>query len=114
MAVAAPSHAALCIACNYPLRDMAAPRCAECGREFNPENPASMNLTGRPVGGLARRLLRPPLWALHLIALVTLSAHLWLARLPWPMKPRQGLALEWSWAAIAVIWGVLLILWLFT
>src|SRR4051794_26855319 len=48
----------LCLGCNYPLRGLADPRCPECGRAFDPADPRTMN-PGRPLGPVARQLLRP-------------------------------------------------------
>src|SRR3954452_22308042 len=50
--------AALCLTCNYALRGLESHRCPECGREFDPDEPLSMNL-GLPRGRLALMLLRP-------------------------------------------------------
>lgn len=50
---------ALCGGCNYPLRGLAEPRCPECGRGFDPNDPRTMNL-GRPTTALARWALAPP------------------------------------------------------
>jgi len=52
---------ACCWDCGYSLRALEQCRCPECGRSFNPADPASMNL-GLPMGPLARRLLRPAAW----------------------------------------------------
>jgi hypothetical protein len=47
-----------CIDCNYPLQGLTSNRCPECGRAFDPADPKS--ISARPVGPLARFLLRPP------------------------------------------------------
>ena len=49
---------ALCLDCNYPLVGLPTPRCPECGRDFDPAVPATMNL-GRPMPPLVRWLLEP-------------------------------------------------------
>jgi hypothetical protein len=57
--MAAPDHtSARCWQCGYPLRDLPADRCPECGRPFDPAAPATMNF-GRPMGRLARAALAP-------------------------------------------------------
>src|SRR5438105_4974504 len=48
----------LCIGCNYSLRGLSSHRCPECGRGFDPNDPWSMN-TGRPLGPLAKFIIRP-------------------------------------------------------
>ena len=37
---------ARCKSCLYPLRDLSAPRCPECGRTFDPFDPHTMNAPG--------------------------------------------------------------------
>ncbi len=48
--------AARCLGCRYPLRGLDGRRCPECGQAFDPADPASMRLPGRP----PRR--RPPVF----------------------------------------------------
>jgi hypothetical protein len=47
---------ALCLKCNYALRGLISTRCPECGAEFDPSNPWTMNL-GRPMPRWARRAI---------------------------------------------------------
>jgi hypothetical protein len=49
---------ALCLDCNYPLGNLPASRCPECGRDFDPRNPATFN-SARPLNALDRTLLAP-------------------------------------------------------
>ncbi len=35
-----------CLACGYSLRGLADPRCPECGRSFDPANPATYSIRG--------------------------------------------------------------------
>jgi hypothetical protein len=49
---------ALCLGCNYPLRDLDTRRCPECGRAFDPDDPTTFN-PGRPLDALARAVLAP-------------------------------------------------------
>ena len=48
----------LCLDCNYPLHALPMPRCPECGRDFDPRNPATFN-AARPLNWLDRKLLAP-------------------------------------------------------
>jgi len=69
---------ALCMGCNYALRGLSDPRCPECGRPFDPDDFATMNL-GRPLKRVARFLLRPTgRWAYVGQAVVT-AWGLWLS-----------------------------------
>jgi hypothetical protein len=77
----------LCIDCNYPLHGLATPRCPECGREFHPNLPATMNM-GRAVRPVGRRLLRPTVWFTLLAALLSTAAMLSVTRFP-PGRPRS-------------------------
>src|SRR4051812_2639167 len=49
---------ALCLACNYPLRDLPSNRCPECGRDFDPADAWSM-WVGAPKPRLIRSLTEP-------------------------------------------------------
>jgi hypothetical protein len=50
-----------CISCGYALRGLDEPRCPECGRSFDRDNPATFN-SGRQCGPVARWLLKPTRW----------------------------------------------------
>jgi len=52
----AANESALCIGCNYQLRDLTIQRCPECGRAFDPAN--------RPVHVFALRLRQHGGWRL--------------------------------------------------
>jgi hypothetical protein len=67
---------ALCIACNYPLRGLSSTRCPECGREFDPADPWTME-TRRPVPQYQRWLVDPvgP-WTWRLVY-IGVGATLW-------------------------------------
>lgn len=56
-----PAPAPTCLTCNYALTGVAAPRCPECGRDFDPANPTTFG-PREPL--LPRALARcaPPLW----------------------------------------------------
>src|SRR4051812_33799815 len=71
----------LCLDCNYPLFGLPTPRCPECGREFDPMNPATMNM-GRELTELAKWVLGPLRWPVNLLSWGALAYALWQARLP--------------------------------
>jgi hypothetical protein len=73
----------LCWECGYPLKGLPTPRCPECGRAFDPADPATMNL-GRHVGGFAGKLLRPPGWPLYTFTLLAALVSVWAAASPMP------------------------------
>ena len=69
-----PTPNARCLNCNYPLHSLPTNTCPECGQQFNPANPATMNL-GKTPGPLARKLLTHtglPTLLLALAASITL------------------------------------------
>ena len=72
---------AFCRTCDYPLRDLTTPRCAECGHSFDPANPATMNL-GEPLGPLARFLLGRVSWPTALLILLPSACLLCAATQP--------------------------------
>src|SRR5687767_11054865 len=73
--------AGLCLGCNYPLRGLASRRCPECGRRFDPKEPASIN-PGRPIGRIGRWMLRPVGRGTVLLGLAAAAALVWSSRLP--------------------------------
>lgn len=96
------SDNSLCLDCDYPLRGLATPRCPECGRGFDPNDPWTMNL-GLPMRRALRWLLRPPGWwtvagAIVAAAMVVSDTN------PGPTRWNRtllGLAL---WAVIGIVW----------
>lgn len=71
----------LCLDCNYALWGLPTPRCPECGREFDPLDPKSMNM-GRALSPLAQWLLGPIRWPVSLLTWGAILYSLWTARLP--------------------------------
>jgi hypothetical protein len=57
----APPQVGICRDCNYPLRELPDPRCPECGRAFDPKDPATMNM-GRPMGAVCRWIMGRAAW----------------------------------------------------
>jgi hypothetical protein len=71
----------LCLDCNYPLWGLPTPRCPECGREFDPLDPKSMNM-GRSLTAFARWAMGPLRWPVNLLSWAAMGYALWMARLP--------------------------------
>jgi hypothetical protein len=72
-----------CWECGYALRGLPTPRCPECGRRFDPADPASMNM-GEDPRPWVRRLMRPPGWPLHALTAVAILLSVWAAAAPMP------------------------------
>ena len=58
-----------CLGCDYDLSRLTTPRCPECGRAFDPRDPASFH-GGRPMPDWARWWLRPIGWPTFVITAV--------------------------------------------
>src|SRR4051812_24704590 len=58
---AAGAPIGLCLPCGYALHGLPTPRCPECGREFDPLDPKTMNM-GRELSELAKFVLGPVRW----------------------------------------------------
>lgn len=71
----------LCLDCGYALHGLATPRCPECGREFDPLDPKTMNM-GRPLSAAAQWVLGPVRWPVSLLTWAAVAFALWMARLP--------------------------------
>ena len=71
----------LCLDCGYSLRGLPTPRCPECGREFDPLDPKTMNM-GRELSALAKWVLGPIRWPLSFLTWGAIAFSLWSARLP--------------------------------
>lgn len=71
-----------CLTCDYSLTSLPEPRCPECGRPFDPADPHTVNLTGRPFPALARFLAKPVGLPLYLLALTAFTWPLWEYRKP--------------------------------
>jgi hypothetical protein len=55
------SPEARCLDCGYILLGLTESRCPECGKEFSPDDPSTVN-QGRPYGDLVRWALQPTKW----------------------------------------------------
>jgi hypothetical protein len=97
----------LCWECGYPLKGLPTPRCPECGRPFDPADPATMNM-GEHVGAFAARLLRPPGWPLYTATACAALVSVWAAAAPMPSgQIGPMLASVWERASRAGWVGVL-------
>lgn len=100
----------LCLDCGYALRGLPTPRCPECGREFDPLDPATMNM-GRELSSLAKWVLGPIRWEVNLMSWGALVFAIWSARQPGEELARSGgwlilvgLATLWlAWPLVRVI-----------
>src|SRR5688572_1775855 len=79
--VATEQPIGLCLTCGYPLHGLPTPRCPECGREFDPLDPRTMNM-GRELSELAKFVLGPVRWPVSLMSWGAIAISLWYARLP--------------------------------
>src|SRR5215212_9585792 len=94
----------LCLGCNYPLWGLPAARCPECGREFDPLEPATMNM-GRELSAVARWVLGPVRWPVNLLSWVALAYSVWVSRLPGAQFVQSGSIV------ILIMLGVLWLMW---
>jgi hypothetical protein len=114
-----------CWECGYSLRGLETPRCPECGRPFDPNDPTTMNM-GISVGPVKRWLMRPPGWPLYLLTGAAALVSLWAAAAPtWPglFVDTLGHPEEWHPVASdfglpegrflwgAVLWTIVLLTW---
>src|SRR5678816_1543008 len=91
----------LCLDCNYPLHGLPTPRCPECGREFDPSDPSTMNM-GRPLTALNLWILGPVRWPVSVLTWGAMAFALWHARLPGgKVRISGGL---WILLGLGVVW----------
>ncbi len=92
----------LCLDCDYPLQHLQTNRCPECGREFDPADPKSMNM-GRKIGTTAWWWIGPVSRKMYAAIGFGLLLTLWYARLPNNIfQPMTTACLIW--AGIAMVW----------
>src|SRR5216110_73209 len=70
-----------CWECGYSLRGLTEARCPECGRPFDPADERTMNM-GQDVRRLARFLMKPPGWMMHVLTALAVLMSLWAAAVP--------------------------------
>jgi len=99
---------AMCLQCNYPLRGIHDGRCPECGHAFDATEPATMNLTGKPIGRLARLLMKPPMRLFALLMLAVGLWQLWASRWPAGMTDDQRGVLHRIWFFAGFAWCAVL------
>jgi hypothetical protein len=90
-----------CLNCAYCLHGLSEQRCPECGRQFDPEKPATFSI--RPIGRLAAYLLTPPGWVLHVYVILSSGCLLWLFS-----NPASSL---WGWLFGLLMWSPLALFW---
>lgn len=89
-----------CAACGYFLRGLEAPRCPECGREFDPSDPTTYRIMEPGAGGPAARVKELlVVVALYVACLAVMGPSLRLSQ--WYVAPEnnQGAAEAMSWLA---------------
>ena len=64
-----------CLGCNYGLKGLPENRCPECGREFDPENPATFS-HANSMGDVARFFSKPIGWPTNAAAIAILALGL--------------------------------------
>src|SRR2546421_12761742 len=72
-----------CWECGYSLRGLESRRCPECGRGFDPNDPATMNM-GENVSAFARRMMKPPGWPMYSLVALAALVSVWAAASPMP------------------------------
>jgi hypothetical protein len=94
----------LCLDCDYPLQGLQTTRCPECGREFDPNDPCTMNM-GRKIGDMTWWWLGPISSKLYALTLVAAVVTLWFARLPNNIFQPMPIACI-IWITIGAVWFV--------
>ena len=99
---ASRSNNTFCLGCGYPLRQLAANRCPECGRAFDPANPRTMSIR-RPLRKWQRWLLKPIGWPIIALVVTGAVGMAYLSRWPrWTPAPWPVLREEFRWPAPAL------------
>src|SRR5688572_8901282 len=91
----------LCLDCGYALHGLPTPRCPECGREFDPLDPTTMNM-GRELSELAKWVLGPVRWPVSLMSWAAIAIALWYARLPGGQIANSSSI--WILSSLGVLW----------
>lgn len=100
--ISATSGVGLCWNCNYDLRGLSENRCPECGKPFNPADPATMNM-GRPIGRYAGFLFQPPGIPMHVAVAIGMAWAFVAFAAPGPYLGALILAF-WYWVAVLTTW----------
>ena len=96
-----PRPIGLCLDCGYALHGLPTPRCPECGREFDPLDPSTMNM-GRELSDLARWVLGPVRWPVSVMSYAAIAVAVWYARLPGEQFVNSSSI--WILAGLGVFW----------
>jgi hypothetical protein len=94
----------LCLDCSYPLQGLSHPTCPECGRAFDPADPATMNM-GKPVAPWIPWVLGPIRWHVKAAIVAMALITFWFARVPGGELRVSKRALL-VWAAVGAVWLV--------
>jgi hypothetical protein len=95
-------HDWFCLNCHYCLRGLNEPRCPECRRVFNPDDPSTYDI-GAPMSDWVRWWFRPAGWPL--CSLTAAASLLTLCGLAVPSRPND--IVSWGmllWDVAAMIW----------
>lgn len=109
-------NAGLCQQCDYSLIGLDVPRCPECGRAFDPADPATVNM-GRPLGRVGRWLLRPVGWPTYLVAGLISALWMYSWALPngsfglWVLASYASMPVV-GWWALRLVASIIAVLWL--
>jgi hypothetical protein len=90
-------HCAHCLGCGYALCGLIENRCPECGRSFNPFDPKTMRLPGRPTPA------RPIPFAVEIVTYATVATAASAAGLLAPLWPVCMLGVAF-WAIVFTSW----------
>jgi hypothetical protein len=93
---------AACLGCTYPLPGLTEPRCPECGREFDPDDPKTMYV-GRVPDRLTWALIQPPGWLMHTAVVIWAALHLAAFSIPRTFFDLLAAGVVYG-AAIAGLW----------
>jgi hypothetical protein len=77
----------LCKSCHYPLKQLAEPRCPECGRAFDPHDPTTFETTVIGAGSRLLRFVGYTIFAMVVFAMFWFIVLLWVWRI-FPGAPR--------------------------
>lgn len=97
-----PQSVPRCLTCDHLLASLPDPRCPECGRPFDPADPSTVNLTGRPYPVLARLFARPIGLPLLGLAFTAFAWPLWEHRTPYNVLGAPVLG-YFLWALVLVL-----------
>jgi hypothetical protein len=93
-----------CLGCGYDLRGLTSRQCPECGRAFNPADPATMGPRGLRLGPIGRWATSRVGWAAWVFTGGILLAILWHARFPHEARAHFPIY-RFLWPMLIAFWG---------